>query len=88
MFAHEHEILLPDALAQKGCKVNHFFIPAKILSKKILDKIAWPPFLSLINPFEIMLISQSGCKSSDYFFNLQIFSKDFYAIKHTMLVFC
>jgi hypothetical protein len=33
MFAHEHESLLPAALVQKGCKVNHFFVPDKILSK-------------------------------------------------------
>ncbi|MEA4984998.1 MAG: hypothetical protein VB105_06045, partial [Paludibacter sp.] len=33
MFAHEHESLLPAALAQKGCKVKHFFVPDKILSK-------------------------------------------------------
>jgi hypothetical protein len=88
MFAHEHDILLPDALAQKGCKVNHFFIPAKILSKKILDKNSLTPFSFSYQHFRITLISQSGCKSSDYFFNLQIFSKDFYAIKHIMLVFC
>jgi hypothetical protein len=77
MFAHEHEILLPDALAQKGCKVNHFFIPAKILSKKILDKIAWPPFLSLINPFELCLSLKAGAKVATIFLTCKFSAKIF-----------
>jgi hypothetical protein len=67
MFAHEHEILLPAALAQKGCKVNHFFIPAKILSKFFFQIKHPDPLLSLINSFESRLSLKAGAKIETFY---------------------
>jgi hypothetical protein len=77
MFAHEHEILLPAALEQKGCKVNHFFIPAKILSKKISDNNSLTHFLSIINPFELRLSLKAGAKVATIFLTCKFSAKIF-----------
>ena len=77
MFAHEHEILLPAALEQKGCKVNHFFIPAKILSKKISDNNSLTHFLSSINPFELRLSLKAGAKVATIFLTCKFSAKIF-----------
>jgi hypothetical protein len=41
--------------------ITFLFLP-KFYRKKFIDKIAWPPFLSLINPFELCLSLKAGAK--------------------------